>query len=142
MHETYILAMRFIFSAHRPSYVHIKRHKSYAFQRYLSLGLLALMDLHRIPLDLHVCPASPVSISSHLERSASFPANHFVYPQSISSFFLTCTLRVDSGLSQLCLAGRGIRCSPLVGCMILNFLLRAMFCIVLVEQQSIRFLFQ
>ena len=32
-------------------------------------SLLTLMNLHRIPLDIHVCPASPVSISSHLERS-------------------------------------------------------------------------
>ena len=29
---------------------------------------LTLMDLHRIPLDVHVCSASPVSIILHLER--------------------------------------------------------------------------
>jgi hypothetical protein len=33
-------------------------------------SLLTLMDLHRIALHLHVCPASPVSMTSHLERSA------------------------------------------------------------------------
>jgi hypothetical protein len=33
---------------------------------FISLGPLTLMDLHRIPLYLHVCPASPVSIASRL----------------------------------------------------------------------------
>ena len=45
---------------------------------FISLGLLTFTDLHRIPLDLHVCPASPVPISLHLERLARFPANHLV----------------------------------------------------------------
>jgi hypothetical protein len=54
---------------------------------YISLGLLTLMDLHRIALHFHVCLASPVSMTSHSERLALFPANHFVHPQSILSFF-------------------------------------------------------
>jgi hypothetical protein len=33
---------------------------------FISLGPLILIDLHRIPLHLHVCPASPVSITPHL----------------------------------------------------------------------------
>jgi len=28
-------------------------------------SLLTFMDLHRIPLDLHVCPSSPVSVTAH-----------------------------------------------------------------------------
>jgi len=35
--------------------------------RLIFLGLLTLTNLHRIPLHLHVCPASPVSVTSHLE---------------------------------------------------------------------------
>jgi len=31
---------------------------------FIFLSLLTLMDLHRTPLDLHVCPASPMSINS------------------------------------------------------------------------------
>ena len=31
-------------------------------------SVLTLTDLHRIPLDLHVCPASPMSVTSHLGR--------------------------------------------------------------------------
>jgi len=50
---------------------------------FIFLSLLTLMDLHRIPLDLHVCPASPVSVNSQLERLARFPANYFTHPQSI-----------------------------------------------------------
>ena len=66
---------------------------------FIFLSLLTIMDLHRIPLDLHVCPASPVSISSHLERLARFPANHPVHPQSILSFFLLHSAR---GLTTVC----------------------------------------
>jgi hypothetical protein len=54
---------------------------------FISLRLLTLTDLHRTPLHLHVCPASPVSITSHSERLALFPANPFVHPLSILSFF-------------------------------------------------------
>jgi hypothetical protein len=46
----------------------------------ISLGPLTLMNLHRIAPHLHVCIASPVSMTSHLERLALFPANHFVHP--------------------------------------------------------------
>jgi len=48
---------------------------------FIFLSLLTLMDLHRIPLDLHVCPASPMSINPQLERLARFPANYFIHPQ-------------------------------------------------------------
>jgi len=75
---------------------------------FIILGLLILMDLHRISLDLHVCPASPVSISSHLERLARFSANRPVQPQSISSSFPL--FPVDSEPLQFCLASRGTRC--------------------------------
>ena len=34
---------------------------------FIFLSLLTLTDLHRIPLDLHLCPTSPVSLASHLE---------------------------------------------------------------------------
>jgi len=37
---------------------------------FIFLSMLTLTDLHRIPLDFHVCPASPVSVASHLERWA------------------------------------------------------------------------
>jgi len=60
---------------------------------FIFLSLLTPMDLHRIPLDFRVCPASPVSINSHLERLARFPATHFVHLQSILSFFLSHALR-------------------------------------------------
>ena len=39
---------------------------------FVILGLLTLMDLHRIPLHLHVCHTSPVPITSHLGRFALF----------------------------------------------------------------------
>jgi len=48
--------------------------------RLIFLDLLTLTDLHRIPLYLHVCSASPVSIISHLERSALCETNRFVIP--------------------------------------------------------------
>jgi len=54
---------------------------------FIFLSLLTPMDLHRIPLDFRVCPVSPVSINSHLEQLARFPATHFVHLQSILSFF-------------------------------------------------------
>ena len=50
---------------------------------FIFLGLLTLMDLHRIPLDVHVCPASSVSIISHLERPALFPTGHLLHPHSV-----------------------------------------------------------
>jgi hypothetical protein len=49
----------------------------------ISLGLLNLIDLHRISLHLRVCPASPVTIVSHFERLALFLSNHFLHPQSV-----------------------------------------------------------
>ena len=50
---------------------------------FIFLDLPALMDLYRIPLDVYLCPASPVSIISHLERLASFSTGHFLHPQSV-----------------------------------------------------------
>jgi len=55
---------------------------------FILLGLLTLMDLHRIPLDLHVCPASPVSMTSHFVCSHSIP---LLFP---------CVLLVDLEQSQ------------------------------------------
>ena len=49
-------------------------------RRPIFFDLLTLMDLRRIPLHLHVCSASPVSIVSHLERSAMCETNRFVIP--------------------------------------------------------------
>jgi hypothetical protein len=49
-------------------------------------SLLTLMDLHRIPLHLHVCPASLVSIISHLERSASRDEPLYLFPSRIIVF--------------------------------------------------------
>jgi hypothetical protein len=57
-------------------------------------SLLTLIDPHRIPLHLRVCLASPVSITSHLERSALRAANRFVYSNSTSSLF-PCAFPAD-----------------------------------------------
>ena len=57
------------------------------------LDLLTLMDLNRIRLHLHVCPASPVSIASHLERSTLYEMNHFDYFHPSLS---PCALLTDS----------------------------------------------
>jgi len=58
------------------------------------LSLLTLVDLHRIPLDLHVCPASPVSMTSHLGRLSLFEIDRFVCSRSIP-FLLPCALPID-----------------------------------------------
>jgi len=50
---------------------------------FIFLGLLTLMGLHRIHPDVHVCPASPVPIISHLECLALFSTGHFLHPQSV-----------------------------------------------------------
>jgi len=52
--------------------------------RLISLNPLTLTDLRRIPFHLHVCSASPVSIISHLGRSALYETNHFVVPMNSS----------------------------------------------------------
>jgi hypothetical protein len=51
-------------------------------------GPLTLMDLHRTPLHLHVRPASSVSMTSRLERSAVYETNRFVCSRSTSLLFL------------------------------------------------------
>ena len=51
------------------------------------LDVLTLTDLYRIPLYLHVCSASPVSVTSHLERSELCKTNRFVYSHSTSLLF-------------------------------------------------------
>jgi len=61
-------------------------------------GLLTLMDLHRIPLDLHVCPASPVSVTLHFARLTLSEINRFVCSLSIPLF--PCVLLVDLEQSQ------------------------------------------
>jgi len=60
--------------------------RSYASQLYLSQSADPC-GLHRIPLDLHVCPASPVSITSHLRRFSLFEINRFVCSRSIPLWF-------------------------------------------------------
>jgi len=61
---------------------------------FIFLGLLIFMDVHRIPLDLYVCPASPLSITSHLGRSVLFEANRFACSSLTPSSF-SCALPVD-----------------------------------------------
>ena len=58
------------------------------------LCLLTLMDLHRIPIYVHVCNASPMPITSHLERSVLRETSRFVHSHFISSLF-PCALLVD-----------------------------------------------
>jgi hypothetical protein len=96
------------------------------------LGLLTLMDLHRIPLHLHVCPASTVPIISHLERLASFLANRSVHPQSILSFFFLHSARRLRTIVILP-SRQGTYRSSSVTAMFLSLLLRTVFHIVLVE---------
>ena len=64
---------------------------------FIFLSLLTLTDLRRIPPDLHVRPASPVSIASHLERPALCETSHSAYPHSTPSALL-----VDGEQSQFC----------------------------------------
>jgi hypothetical protein len=75
-------------------------HNFSMFHNFISLGLLSLTDLHRITLHLHVCPASPVSVISHLERSTS--RDEPLYSRSTSSFFPRALL-ADLEQSQFCL---------------------------------------
>jgi len=50
---------------------------------FIFLSMLTLMGLHRTLPHLHVCPASPVSITSRLGRLTLFEINHFFYSHSI-----------------------------------------------------------
>jgi len=53
---------------------------------FILFGPPTLMDLNRVTLDVqnvHVCPTSPVSIISHLERPVLFPTGHFLHPHSV-----------------------------------------------------------
>ena len=52
--------------------------------RIIFLNPLTLTELYRIPLHLRVFPASPVSIISHLERSALCGTNRFFVPMHFS----------------------------------------------------------
>jgi len=66
---------------------------------FIFLSLLTLMDLHRIPLDLHVCPASPVSMTSHSGRLMLSEINYFACSYFIPLLF-PCILLVDLEQSQ------------------------------------------
>jgi len=61
--------------------------------------MLTLMGLHRTLLHLHVCPASPVSVTSHSERLTPFEINRFVYSRCVPLLF-PCALPVDLERSQ------------------------------------------
>ena len=47
---------------------------------FIFLSMLTLMGLHRTLFHPHVCPASPVSVTSHSGRLTSFEINRFVFP--------------------------------------------------------------
>ena len=59
------------------------------FLRSIRFGSLTLADAYRIPPGLHVCPASPMTVTS---RSGNFgllpPANHFVWAFAHVAVFL------------------------------------------------------
>jgi hypothetical protein len=59
-------------------------------------GLLTLTDLYRIPLHFHVCPASPVSIISHLERSTSRDEPLYLFPFHIIVFSMRSPCRLGT----------------------------------------------
>jgi len=84
------------------------------FHSFIFPGLLTpqATDLYRTPIHLHVSPASPVPIISHLERSAFFPANHLLSPIRIIAFL--CAPSVDLERSLFFLASWGHCCSPFV----------------------------
>ena len=63
---------------------------------FIFLSLLTLTDLHRIPLHFHVCLAFPMSITSHLDHSTSFPPIPNLY-------HVFCALLIDSEHSLFCL---------------------------------------
>jgi hypothetical protein len=65
------------------------------FQLYLS-RFTDLTDLHRIALHLHVCPASPVSIISHLERSTSRDEPLYLFPFHIIVFSMRSPRRLGT----------------------------------------------
>ena len=55
--------------------------------RCIFLSMLTLMGLHRTLLHLHVCPASPVSITSRLGGLKLFETNRLSYSYSIPLLF-------------------------------------------------------
>jgi len=63
------------------------------------LSMLTLMGLHRTPPHLHVCPTSPVSVTSRLRRLTSFEISRLSYSRSIPLLF-PCALPVDLEQSQ------------------------------------------
>jgi hypothetical protein len=66
------------------------------FHNSIFLGLLNLTDMHRIALHLHVCPASPVSIISHLERSSSRDEPLYLFPFHIIVFSVRSPRRLGT----------------------------------------------
>jgi len=65
---------------------------------FIFLSMLTLMGLHRTLLHLHVCSASPVSVTSRLGR-LTFEINRLSCSHSISLLF-PCALPVDLEQSQ------------------------------------------
>ena len=70
---------------------------------FIFLSLLTLVDLHRIPLGLHVCPTSPVSITAYSRRLTLFESNRFVCFRSIP-LLLPCAFPIGLQQSQFYLA--------------------------------------
>jgi hypothetical protein len=66
------------------------------FHNFVFLGLLTLTDLDRIALYLHVCPASPVSVISHLERSTSRDEPVYLFPFHIIVFSMRSPRRLGT----------------------------------------------
>ena len=61
---------------------------------FIFLSTLTLMGLHRTLPHLHVCPASPVSVTLRLGRLTLFETNRLSYSYSIPPLF-PCALSVD-----------------------------------------------
>jgi len=66
---------------------------------FIFLSLLTLTDLHRIPLDLHVCPAFPVFMTWRLGRLTLFEINRLICSRYIP-LLSPCALLIDLEQSQ------------------------------------------